>query len=50
MVSNSEFALYVDDAKLYKVVKTIYDCLDKSDDILNIESWIEEWQTQLNIS
>ena len=35
MVNNSEIALYADDAKLYKAVKTVNDCLDMSDDILN---------------
>jgi len=50
MVNNCEIALFADDAKLYKAVKTVNVCLDMSDDILNIESWIEEWQMRINIS
>ena len=50
MVNNSGIALYAEDAKLYKAVKVVNDCLDMSDDILNIESWTEEWQMQINIS
>ena len=50
MVNNSEISLYADDAKLYKAVKTVNDYLDMIDDILNIGSWIEEWQIRINIS
>ena len=33
-----------------KVLKTSNDCLNMSDDILNIECWIEKWKMRLNIS
>ena len=49
MFNNSKIALYANDTKLYKSAKTIQDCLDMSDAILSIETWIGKWQMRKNI-
>ena len=46
----SNFVLNADDAKLYKPLNSINDCLEMSEDLLSIEKWIEKWQMLLNIS
>ena len=50
VTQKSNIILYADDAKLYTEVSSISDCIGMSEDILEIEQWITNWQMKFNLS
>ena len=47
---NSRILLFADDAKLFKRISSIVDCLALQSDINNILQWCSKWKLSLNVS
>ena len=50
ILQNSHCLLFADDAKLYKIINNIDDCLALQQDLFAISKWCETWKIDINIS
>lgn len=49
MVTSSEIALYADDSKIFKVIKSQDDSSDLQADLQSVSIWGEKWEMMFNI-
>ena len=47
--TDSPLSLFADDAKLYRVIKAIQDCIALQADLTSLVNWAKTWQLEFNI-
>ena len=47
--TNSECLLYADDAKLFRPIQNVTDCVKLQEDLSRLEAWCDLWKLDLNV-
>jgi hypothetical protein len=50
LTDNTQIALYADDAKVFKTVDSIYDCLDLQEQLDHLIQWSHIWRLNFNVT
>ena len=48
-LQKSESLLFADDFKIFKIIKSLSDCIDLQGDLMNFRNWCIKWKLSLNI-